>query len=84
MQQLLILQYDSVKGARQALFAYCQTMSNDALFKPIEAFNNNSIASMLIHTANSYIHWMVFFDQQTPEIYFQDEDVKGMSDIENI
>ncbi len=83
MQQLLLSQYDSIKGARQALFTYCRSINHADLFKQVEAFNDNSIAHLLIHVANSYMHWMVFFDQQIPALYFKDEDIKGMDDIES-
>jgi len=83
MQQLLLSQYDSIRSARHALFSYCKRFDNSDLFKNVEAFNNN-IAHLLTHVANSYLHWMIFFDQQIPEVYFNKVDVAGMEDIENM
>lgn len=84
MQQLLLSQYNSVRGSRQALFSYCKSFDNVDLFKTVEAFNNSNIAHLLTHVANSYLHWMIYFDQQTPEVYFKDVDVKCMDDIEKM
>lgn len=57
MHQLLLSQYEIIKGARQALFSYCETM-NDDIFKKVDVFNNNCISDLLVHNANTYISWI--------------------------
>lgn len=84
MENLLQLQYREVQGARGALFAYLGTMANADLLKPVAEFNNNTITNLLVHTANAYLHWLVFFDTQTPVDYFNDEHVDSLDDIKAI
>lgn len=82
MHQLLTAQYEGVKGARQALFSYCRTINNADLLTKIETFNTNSILMLLTHVANSYLHWVKFFDLQIPPQYFNGEAAMNMKDIE--
>ena len=82
MHQLLTAQYEGIKGARRALFGYCRTMNNVDLLTKIETFNNNSILMLLTHIANSYLHWVKYFDLQIPPQYFSEEAAGNMKDIE--
>lgn len=84
METLLQAQYNGVKSARQVLLSYCGSMENAHLFKPVAAFNNSSISSLLIHTANTYLHWLVFVDGEMPVNYFKEDDIKGITDIQSI
>lgn len=81
MENLLQLQYQNIQGAREALFGYCSSMAGADLLKPVEVFNSNNITSLLIHVANAYLHWLVFFDTQQPVNYFSDEEVQSLDDI---
>ncbi|MES2276618.1 MAG: DinB family protein [Bacteroidota bacterium] len=84
METLLQTQYNGVKSARQALLSYCGSMDSVALLKPVPAFNNSSISSLLVHTANTYLHWLVFVDGETPVNYFKEDDIEGITDIQSI
>jgi uncharacterized damage-inducible protein DinB len=84
MHQLLAAQYEGVKGARHALFGYCRTMTPVDLHKNISIFNDNSILMLLTHIVNSYMHWVKFFDLQIPPLYFKDESVGDMDNVEHM
>ncbi|QKJ28827.1 DinB family protein [Mucilaginibacter mali] len=84
MENLLQLQYQNIQGARDALFSYCSNMASAHLFKPVAEFNNNTIVSLMVHSANTYLHWLVFFDTQHPVEYFNDEDIKSIEQIRAI
>lgn len=84
MDNLLYLQYQQIQGARGALFTYLGTIANGDLFKPVAEFNDNNIISLLMHTANAYLHWLVFFDTQKPVNYFNDENIKDLEDIRSV
>lgn len=79
---LLLLQYQSVKGARQALFGYCKSMDKPHLFKQIDMFNGSSITQLLMHVANCYIHWLIMFDQETNIDHKRNEAVTSFEEIE--
>jgi uncharacterized damage-inducible protein DinB len=82
MQQLLLSQYDSIKGARQALFIYCKSIDNAVLFKPLAAFNDNCIIDLLVHNANTYIHWLKNFGMDGTMPFYQTMGMKNIKDIE--
>jgi uncharacterized damage-inducible protein DinB len=84
MYTTLTLQYQLVTGARHALFAYCKTIKPEHLIKNIPEFNNSSMTSLLIHSANTYIHWLKKTGMQHPHDYFEDNKSGDMADIEKI
>ncbi|HTD99848.1 MAG TPA: DinB family protein [Mucilaginibacter sp.] len=84
MQHLLLSQYDSVKSSRQVLFGYCRNMGDTDLFKKVEAFNNSCIADLLLHSTNTYIHWLKNFGLDGTAPFYEIENIKSLTDIEDI
>ena len=66
MQELLLAQYAQVRGARNALLAYCESIPAADIYKPVAAFNDKTIAGMLVHNAYTYLHWLVNVDAGLP------------------
>lgn len=83
MKELLSTQYELIKGARGALFAYCATTGEDFL-KPVAAFNNNSIRDLLVHIANIYISWLDNFGLDGSRTFYGNEDVRTLCQIKTI
>lgn len=83
MYQLLIQQYEIVKGARHALFDYCETMDG-GLFKKVDIFNNNCISDMLVHNANTYISWLDNFGLDGSLTFHSNSDVSSLNEIKMI
>lgn len=84
MIDLLKAQYNDIKSARQILLNYCGGMNNADLFKPNKVFNNSSINQLLAHNANVYLHWLQYFGQEYPGVYFDESAIKTIEDLENI
>jgi len=84
MEQLLTAQYEEIKGARGALFAYCRSMKESDLFKKVEAFNNNSIIDLLVHNANTYISWLKNLGLDGTVPFHESEDIQSFNDVERI
>jgi len=84
MHHTLTLQYQLVTSARHALFAYCRTIKPEHLAKSIPEFNNSSITSLLIHSANTYMHWLLATGMQQPCDFFEDNKSGDMADMEQI
>ncbi|HTD40563.1 MAG TPA: DinB family protein [Mucilaginibacter sp.] len=84
MYQLLLSQYEIVKGARHALFTYCETMHDDDIFKKVVAFNNSSISDLLVHNANTYISWVDNFGMDGACSFYTNDDVTSLNDIKLI
>lgn len=81
MSTLLTSQYEEIKGARRALFAYCEGMSPADLFKQVEVFNNSSIADLLVHNVNTYLSWVNNFGLDRNTSFYKTTDVKSLDEI---
>lgn len=81
MKQLLEAQYNEIKGARNALFAYCESMKPTDLFKPNQVFNDASIADLLVHNANTYISWINNFGLDGNSPFYKAESFKNLEEI---
>jgi uncharacterized damage-inducible protein DinB len=82
MRQLLSAQYKNIIDARAVLLAYCRDMKDADLFKPVAAFNDNSIIDMLMHTAQTYVKWLVLFDEGKGVTAFDKGDIGDMGAVE--
>jgi len=81
MLELLVQQYETIKGARGALFTYCKSMDRADLFKKVEDFNNSFISDMLLHIANAYISWLENFGLGGTVPFHEYGDVKELQEI---
>ena len=84
MQQLLSTQYELVKGARHALFAYCATIAEADLLKQVPAFNNSSIRDLFVHNVNTYISWLDNFGLDGSRGFHANNDMDTFQDIKQI
>ncbi|RAK65118.1 DinB family protein [Hymenobacter edaphi] len=78
MHAFLRDQYALVQSARGALLDYCAALAPADFVVPLPAFNDSSIRSLLLHTANTYRHWLGVVARQHPRTYF---DVAAMPDV---
>ena len=83
MKELLLGQYELVKSARGALFAYCATTGDDFI-KPVPTFNNNSIRDLLVHIANTYISWLDNFGLDGYRTFYGNEEMQTLDQIKTI
>jgi uncharacterized damage-inducible protein DinB len=81
MYKLLVLQYKNIRGARHALFTYCESMDNADLFKKVAAFNDSCISDMLLHIANTYISWLENLGLGGTLPFHENGDVKELKEI---
>jgi uncharacterized damage-inducible protein DinB len=54
-------QYKLVQGSRAVMLDFIESEIGAHFTNPIQAFNGSSIRYMLVHTANTYIHWAANF-----------------------
>jgi len=82
MKELLTTQYNLIKSAREVLISYCRTMQPTDPFKQVPEFDDKSIAYLLNHSANTYLHWLHYFDLEIAGTYFgEGEDTGVFKDI---
>lgn len=83
MHQLLTAQYESIKDARQVLFNYCKSLNTD-LFKKVNDFNDNCIADLLVHNANTYISWIKNFGLDGALPFHESGDIQSLAEIQQL
>lgn len=81
MHTILLHQYQTVLGAREALLNYCDTLQPEHLLQPLPGFNNSSMQSLMVHVANCYIHWLVRVGQGQQRHFFKSEEFQDVSAI---
>jgi len=69
---LLKNQYELLKGSRQVLLAYCDTITPENFTRELDGFGHGSISSVLAHIANTYIHWLQNFAMSRSVAYIDD------------
>lgn len=78
---LLHQQYQMIRGSRGVLLNFAEAHLAQQITTPIPAFVNKSIAYLLVHNANVYLHWMANFAMQLNMPY---ADEAGYSDVQSI
>jgi uncharacterized damage-inducible protein DinB len=58
MESVMSLQYNWVRGSREVLLQYCDTLSAADFCKENSLFGRGSIRNLLVHTANTYEFWL--------------------------
>lgn len=58
MENMLQLQYDLVRGSRDVLLQYCDTISTKDFCTENSSFGRGSIRNLLVHIANTYEFWL--------------------------
>ena len=61
MVSLLLKQYELVRSSREVVLNFIETEVGEDLNTPVPEFDGKTIRFLLTHTANSYLHWLVFF-----------------------
>lgn len=78
---LLLHQYTLITGAREALFAYCRSVDTQDFVRALPAFNGSSMQQLLLHVANTYIHWLSRFALNRDKPYFEANEGAGVDHI---
>jgi len=79
--EVLKQQYRIIKGSREVVLNYCQSIKFEDLTKSIESFNKNSVCYLLLHIANTYKFWLKRFTSGQEFEYFTEEKTKSVNDI---
>jgi len=74
-------QYQLVRDARAALFAFCDDLSNEDFVQQIGSFGHGSIRHLLVHVANVYQFWITHNALHQKTTFFKPEDVVTMLDV---
>jgi uncharacterized damage-inducible protein DinB len=76
-------QYNLVKDSREVVLNYMDKIKWDDITKPVEVFNNSTMQSLLLHTANTYIHWLRHSALREEHENLKAENITGLKDFRN-
>ncbi|WP_343696852.1 DinB family protein [Flavobacterium sp.] len=75
-------QYQYVKGSRNVLFEYCETISAEDFVNQNSSFGRGgSIRNLLVHIANTYEYWIANFALKKNRIYAEYENYKTIKEV---
>lgn len=75
-------QYQYVKGSRNVLFEYCETISEKDFVNQNTSFGRGgSIRNLLVHIANTYEYWIANFVLKKNKLYAEYEDYKTIKEV---
>ena len=74
----MVEQYQLVKEAREVIFQFCETFSNEDYIKPIENFGSGSIRNTHAHIIDAYIHWIANFSLNKSVPYLKAETIHAV------
>lgn len=79
--ELLQQQYQMITGSREVVLNFAGQNLNSHLLTPLPQFADKSIAYLLVHNANVYIHWLANFAMQLNIAYAREEDYRDIFSI---
>ena len=77
-------QYELVRGSRQTLFAYLESMQPADLCKEIPGFGKGSIRNLLVHCVNTYNFWIGECALGIPAVPIEAAGVTTMNGIQEL
>jgi uncharacterized damage-inducible protein DinB len=84
MITVLQKQYALLQGSREVVFNFIDTQVGADLNTPVPAYENRTIRYLLIHTANTYFHWLTYFALKRPFNLLNDEDFTTISQVRQL
>jgi uncharacterized damage-inducible protein DinB len=80
---LLKTQYELLRGSRMVMLDFIERELPTQLTKPIAVFNGSNVRCLLIHTANTYKHWLANFGMRKELDFIDDENAEDIDAIRN-
>jgi uncharacterized damage-inducible protein DinB len=74
-------QYNLVIESRSFVLSYCAEIPQDKLQERPAEFKKNSIIMLLVHTINTYVHWIGNYGLKKDMEYFEDKNEYTIDEI---
>jgi uncharacterized damage-inducible protein DinB len=84
MMSLLENQYDLIRGSRAVVFQFLEKEVKDDTFIPVAAFNNNTIATTLVHIANTYLSWAGNFVMKMDRVFYNEQGFSSLTEVKKL
>ena len=84
MIDILKEQYRLVKSSREVVFEFIDTRVGKDLNTAVAAFEDKTIRYLLVHTANTYVHWLHNFALQKQAEFADDREFTYIEGIKKL
>ncbi len=84
MTTLLQQQYTLIQSSREVVFNFIEHEAGNDLNKPVAAFDNKTMRYLLVHTANTYLHWLSYFAHKQEVNFVNDENFTTIALIKSL
>jgi uncharacterized damage-inducible protein DinB len=81
MVTLLLKQYELIRSSRGVVFDFIEREIGEDLNTPVPAFDGKTIRYLLVHSANTYLHWLSCFAFKQEIIFHQDINLTRIDQI---
>jgi uncharacterized damage-inducible protein DinB len=75
---LLRKQYELLRGSRMVMLDFIERELPDHFAEPVAAFNGSNVRYLLVHTANTYKHWLGNFAMRADLVFTDEKEIKDM------
>jgi uncharacterized damage-inducible protein DinB len=73
MTTILQKQYELLQSSREVVLNFIETQVGASLNTPVAAYGGGTIRYLLVHNANTYLHWLAHFGLKRPFDLINDE-----------
>ena len=84
MIALLLKQYELIKSSREVMLNFIGDQVAADLNSPVDAFDGKTIRYLLVHTANTYLHWLSSFALKQEVDFKEDSDLATLQLIREV
>jgi uncharacterized damage-inducible protein DinB len=81
---LLSKQYELIKSSRLVMLAFIEMQASHQFISPIAEFNGSNLRYLLVHTANTYKHWLGNFGLCESLVFTNENEVKDIQAIREL
>lgn len=79
--QVLRQQYELIKSSRAVMLSFIENEAERDIKTPLSEFNSKNIIYLLVHTANTYKHWVANFAMSAALPFADDKLINDMSAV---
>jgi len=82
--KVLLQQYELVQGSRNVMLDFVDNQVKQQLTTALNEFNGSTVRYLLVHTANTYKHWLANFAMQQKLPFTEDAAMGNIAEIRSL
>jgi len=82
--EILKQQYELIKGSRTAMLGFIEREAAKQLKTPLKEFNGSTLIYLLVHTANTYKHWVGNFAMKKDLPFTNENSINDIASVQRL